>query len=267
MMPTIAILTDFGLRDYYVSAMKAVIISICPKVRIVDICHNVEKFNVREGAFILASVSNYFPKGTIFLAVVDPGVGTKRRAIVIESERAYYVGPDNGLLLLASLRDGIKAVYEITNKNLMLPRISRTFHGRDIFAPVAAYLALGIEPAEVGPRINDYLVPTFAVSSMKKGMIKGEILHVNGFGNIVTNISTVDLEKAGIKEGMQIRLAVGRKKLDVKICKAYGEVPRGEFLAIIGSTDNLEISINQGNAAKFLGVKAGDNVLVSSATK
>jgi len=258
----ITLLSDFGLKDPYVAEMKAVILSICPQARIVDITHEVEKFNIRMGAFVLASAAPYFPQGTIYVAVVDPGVGTKRRPIIVETQRSFYVGPDNGLLMLAAQKEGIRHVYHVSNSRYMLPKVSRTFHGRDVFSPAAAHLARGFPPSEFGPEIHDYALPEFAKPYMRKGELLGEVLHIDDFGNVVSNISVKDLEKMDIREDRTLHVKLRDKTLALKLCSAYGEVPAKKPLGIIGSSDFLEISINKGNASKAFKVKIGDSVRV-----
>jgi len=261
----ITLLSDFGLKDPYVAEMKAVILSINPQARIVDITHEIEKFNIRMGAFVLASATPHFPAGTIHVAVVDPGVGTKRRPIIVETKRNFYVGPDNGLLMLAAQKEGISHVYHVNNPQYMLPRVSRTFHGRDIFAPVAAHLARGRPPSEFGPEIQDYAFPEFAKAHVRKGELLGEVLHIDDFGNIVSNISAENLEKMDIYEGCSLRVKLNSKTLTLKLCSAYGEVAAKTPLAIIGSSDFLEVSVNQGSASRMLKAKIGDPLRVSSA--
>ena len=266
-IPIIALITDFGLKDPYVAEMKAVILNICPKARIIDITHQIEKFNVRMGAFILASASQHFPKETIYVGVVDPGVGTKRRPIIVETSNSLYVGPDNGLLMMAAEKQGIRHVYEIRNKRYMLPKVSRTFHGRDIFAPAAAHLANGIPPEEFGPEIKDYIVPEYAKPIIKGNTVIGEVLHIDDFGNLITNISEETLSEIGLAEGDLIKLSFRDKSLRLKICRAYGEVDAGEPLAIIGSHNFLEFSVNLGNAAKCFGLNVGDKLMLERAAK
>jgi S-adenosylmethionine hydrolase len=263
LVAVITLLSDFGLKDPYVAEMKAVILSICPEACIVDISHDIEKFDIRMGAFVLASAAQYFPKGTVHVAVVDPGVGTKRRPVVVETERGFYVGPDNGLLMLSARREGIRHVYNISNPQYMRPRVSRTFHGRDIFAPAAAHLAKGHSPSEFGTEIHDYALPKFAHPKLRKGEFLGEVLFTDGFGNMVTNISMRDLEKMGVCEGCLLHVKFKDKVLDLKLYSAYGAVPAGRVLAIIGSSDFLEISVNQANASQIFGVKTGDSVDIS----
>jgi S-adenosylmethionine hydrolase len=243
--------------------MKAVILSLCPDARIIDISHLIEKFNVRMGAFVLASASPYFPKGTIHLAVVDPGVGTKRRALLVETEEAFYVGPDNGVLMLAAEKQKIKHVYSITNRRLMLPKVSSTFNGRDILAPAAAHLAKGVNPSDFGQEIKDRIVPGFAEPRLSKNELAGEVLHIDDFGNIITNISKNDLEKISAAEGSKLTVKLGKKVTRIKFSLAYGEAKAQTTLALIGSHDFLEIAVNRGNASKRFKSKIGDAVILS----
>ena len=265
-MSIISLLSDFGSKDPYVAEMKAVILSIHPQARIVDITHEIEKFNIRMGAFVLASAAPYFPAGTIHVAVVDPGVGTKRHPIIVETKRSYYVGPDNGLLMLAAQKEAVDHVYHVNNPQYMLPRVSRTFHGRDIFTPVAAHLAKGSPPSDFGPEIHDYVLPEFAKPHVRKGELFGEVLHIDDFGNVVSNISAEDLEKMGIREGCSLRVKLNGETLALKLCSAYGEVPAKTPLAIIGSSDFLEVSVNQESASRMFKAKIGDPLRVSLAS-
>jgi len=262
-LPLITLLSDFGLKDPYVAEMKAVITTINPEARIIDISHSIEKFNIRMGAFVLASAAPYFPKGTIHVAVVDPGVGTKRRALLVETKHAFYTGPDNGLLMLAAQREGIKHAYAITNPKLMLPRVSFTFHGRDVFAPAAAHLANGTPPSDFGPEINNYAVPRFASPLQKAGKLIGEILHIDDFGNTITNLTSKDLQKMGVKPKKLLSIKVKHRLWNLRFCAAYGDVAPKTVLALIGSHDFLEIAMNQGNASKKFKTRVGDAVAVS----
>jgi S-adenosylmethionine hydrolase len=259
----ITLLSDFGLRDSYVAQMKAVILSVSPQICIIDISHLIDKFNVRMGAFTLASASPYFPKGTIHVAIVDPGVGTKRRALLVETEEAFYIGPDNGVLMLAAKKQKIKHVYSITNKQYMRPKVSHTFHGRDIFAPAAAHLAKGCRPNDFGLEIKDYLVPEFAEPRLSQNELKGQVLHIDDFGNIITNISKNDLEKIDAAEGSTLRIKLGKKVIAIRFGSAYGEVKAKTALALIGSHDFLEITLNQSSASKRFKSKIGDDVSLS----
>ncbi len=256
--PIITLTTDFGLADPYVAEMKAVILKINPDAKIVDISHQIQKFNMRMGAYILAAAAPYFPEGAIHVAVVDPGVGTKRKPIIIEAENGFFIGPDNGVLALAASKQGIKHIYEITNPKFMLPKISTTFHGRDIFAPAAAFLSKGVPPSEFGSEIRKIVMSKFAKIVKKGNMLKGEVIHVDSFGNIVTNFTEKEIEWVGAKDTSKIKLK--EYKLSLKLCKAYAEVEPQKPLAIIGSHDFLEISINHGSAAETFKVKPGDRV-------
>jgi S-adenosylmethionine hydrolase len=250
----ITLTTDFGLKDPYVAEMKGVILSINPKAQIIDITHGVDKFNVRTGAFVLASAAPYFPHGTVHVAVVDPGVGTKRRAILIHTEHGFFVGPDNGVLVLAAQKQGIRHIHELTNSKLMLPNVSDTFHGRDIFAPAAAHLDLGVKPQEFGPEVTDAVKPDFSTVKRANGSVIGEVLHVDDFGNVITNIEGKALA------GKRLNLEFAHAVLTVRFAKSYGQAEKGEPVALVGSHGFLELALNQGSAAEKLGVKVGDKV-------
>ncbi len=262
-VPIITLLSDFGLKDHYVAEMKAIISSICPQASIIDVSHLIEKFNVRMGAFVLAAASRYFPKGTIHVAVVDPSVGTKRRALAVQTEHAFYVGPDNGLLILAAQRQGIQHVYSIANPEVMLPNTSLTFHGRDVFAPSAANLANKRPPSDFGPEIGDYEAPKFTKPTFKADEYIGEVLHIDDFGNIVTNVTREDLEVIDVKPAVWLSVKLKNQSFKMKFCKTYGDVIEKTELALIGSHSFLEIAVNQGNASKKLKAKVGDAVAVS----
>ena len=258
----VTFLSDFGSRDPYVAEMKAIVLRKCPEAKIVDISHAIDKFDVRMGAFVLASAAPFFPKGTVHVAVVDPGVGTRRLPLVVETGIGWFVGPDNGVLLLAALRGGLRHVYVIENPRYMLSRISRTFHGRDIFAPAAACLALGVDASGFGRELTDYVVPKFVKPVLDGNSVSGEVLHVDDFGNVITNISSETLGKLVVSEKGSLKVKAGDQSATMKLCSAYSEVAKGKPLLIFGSHDFLEISVSQGNAAKLLAVKRGDLVRV-----
>ena len=259
----VTLTTDFGLKDPYVAEMKAAILGICPKAVIVDVTHEIAKFNIRMGAYVLASAAPHFPYGSVHVAVVDPGVGTQRRSIAIQTKQSFFVGPDNGLLVLAAEKQGIENIHELTNPRFMLPKVSSTFHGRDIFAPAAAHLLNGVKTAEFGPEIREAAEAEFAKVTRKNGVLVGEVLHVDGFGNIITNINQREAAQNRVKGEVNVTLAGNKTKL--KFCKAYGETKPQEPLTLIGSHGFLEISVNQGNAAEKFKIKAGDIVTVSPA--
>jgi hypothetical protein len=255
------LLSDFGLKDPYVAEMKAVILSINPDAKLVDISHEVEKFDIRTGAYILACAAPYFPKGTVHVAVVDPSVGTRRQPIIIQTCNACYVGPDNGVLALAARNDGgLKSIHKITNRKLMLPNVSSTFHGRDVFAPVAAHLANGTSLTEFGPKISKIITPRFASVTKKQEVLIGEVIYIDDFGNIVTNFQEKDIQT--INTGRTISIRTRNIQLALKLCKTYADVPPHEPLALIGSHNFLEISLNHGNAAEAFGTRKGDRVTI-----
>jgi S-adenosylmethionine hydrolase len=258
--PIITLTTDFGLKDPYVAEIKAVVLDVCPAATIVDVSHEIDKFNTRMGAYILASASAHFPNGTIHVAVVDPGVGTKRKPILIQTKHASFVGPDNGILTLAARNQGTEHVYEITNQNLMLPKISDTFHGRDVFAPAAARLAGGTPPADFGPQTHRIVTPDFTKVIKKKNMLLGEVLYIDSFGNIITNIYEKQLESINIQKTVSMKL--GKTRLSLRLCRSYAEVRAQKPLALIGSHNFLEIAINQGNASKTLNANVGEKVVL-----
>jgi len=265
-MSIVSLLSDFGHKDPYVAEIKAVILSINPQARIIDITHEIEKFSIRAGAYVLACVAPFFPKNTVHVAVVDPGVGTQRRPIIVETDRSVYVGPDNGVLMLAACKEKIANVHIIDNPKYMLSEVSKTFHGRDIFAPAAAHLTVGIKPSEFGPAIHDYVFPEFAKPNVKQGELVGEVLSIDSFGNIISNIPAEDLTSAGFREGGSLVVTLGTKTLTVPLCSAYGDVPVGSPLLLIGGGNFLEAAVNQGSASKVFKAKVRDTFSVIEST-
>jgi hypothetical protein len=258
----ITLTSDFGLKDPYVAEMKGVILTINPKATLIDITHEIEKFNIRMAAFMLASATKYFPQGTIHLAVVDPGVGTQRRAILIQTKKSFFVGPDNGILILAAQSQGIEHIYQLTNPKLMLPQVSSTFHGRDIFAPATAYLDKGAQPSEFGPEINDPINPEFTLIKRTNSSLIGEVMHIDDFGNIITNINATDISQNTAKI---INVELPNISLKLNFGKTYAQAKPKEPIALIGSHGFLEIALNQGNAAEKFHAKAGDKIVVTAA--
>lgn len=256
MNPFITLLTDFGLRDPYVGIMKAVMIDRAPDARIVDLTHEVTPQNVRQGAFALASAVPYCPKGAIHVAVVDPGVGTRRRAVVVQSGRARYVAPDNGLLTLALQVDPPHAAWHLTRPQYFLPDPSATFHGRDVFAPVAAHLAQGAAPDDMGEPVDPAELVRFDVPlpAVADGCVRATVLYVDRFGNLVTNVSLADA--AGGVVGARVA------DRDVPMARVYRDVPDGSPLVLWGSTGRLEVSVSMGSAAAVLGVGEGAEIAV-----
>jgi S-adenosylmethionine hydrolase len=245
----LTLLTDFGTRDAYVGIMKGVILSIAPSVDIVDLSHSIPPQGVLVGALLLKSAVRYFPTGTIHLAVVDPGVGSSRDAIAVFTDRGILIGPDNGLLHPAALQSGLRETRRIECEKFFLHPVSNTFHGRDIFAPVAAHLAAGVPPEEVGSVVPELTELGLPEPRTEGDRVVGEVIHVDQFGNLVTNIPAEVLDSASLRDGV-VRLTAGG---EVPIVSAYAEVPEGQPLAIVGSWDQIEISVRNGNAAKELG--------------
>jgi S-adenosylmethionine hydrolase len=258
--PIITLLTDFGTMDYYVASMKGIILRINPRCTLVDLTHQVKPHDIKEGAFILANVYSSFPKGTIHLSVVDPGVGGPRKPILLVTQNYFFVGPDNGLFTLALLGEKVKQVIALTNPKFFLPRISTTFHGRDIFAPVAGHLSLGIKPNAFGNEIDSWSEFFFQKSEVKGGRLEGEILHIDAFGNLITNINEQKFFHFVKNRPFVIRAG---KRVTQGLKKGYWEGRRGEFMALFGSGGFLEISVRKGNAQKTLGIKRGDPITVT----
>jgi len=264
-MRIITLLTDFGHKDPYVAEMKGVIYSINPKVLIVDITHDVKRHDVHEAAYILLAAYKYFPKGSIHVVVVDPGVGTHRRAIVIESKNYIFVGPDNGVLLPASTKDGIIAIREIKNPILLRKRITSTFHGRDVFVPVAAYLSLGVKCEHVGPPIPiDEVVTLFLPKAEIEGStFRATVIHVDVFGNVITNVEESQIRDR-MHRGSLVEICIKRtgKRITLPFLETYGSVKEGKGLLLINSEGYLEIAINRGNASREYGIQRGDELIL-----
>jgi len=255
-MPVVTLTTDFGTGDYYIGAMKGAILRIAPDTHPIDISHQIPPQDVLAAAFVLRHAAGEFPPGTVHLAVVDPGVGTQRRPLALGADDQLWVGPDNGLFSFILDRDDTR-VHHITRRDLYSPRPSSTFHGRDIFAPIAAHLSSGLDLAEVGPPIADpvYLPETTPNKFVER--IEGQIIHIDRFGNLVTNIAAADIEPWGT----ELRIRLGAYLLD-GLSQTYADVEAGAPLALIGSVDLLEISVNGGSAAQQLGLDRRDSILI-----
>lgn len=260
----IALLTDFGTRDNYVGTLKGVIFKINPHIQIVDICHDIPPQDIMNAAYLLYASYRYFPKGTIFVVVVDPGVGTKRRAICVKTGDYLFLAPDNGVLSFALNNLKIKKIIELTNSRYFLSTVSSTFHARDIFAPVAAHISLGLRLNQLGKELKSIKRINFPKPKLRKdGILEGKVIHIDRFGNIITNVSCKDFED------FQKRISGGSFEIRVRetsikrISCSYSEGRPGQALSLFGSTNFLEISLNQDNAAKRLKVKRGDGVILT----
>ena len=268
----ITLLTDFGLADNFVGVIKGVILGINPEVGIIDLSHSVMPGDILGGAFLLKSSYRYFPPGTVHLVIVDPGVGSKRKAIIVKTKRYYFIGPDNGVLSLAlEAEEKIVNVVSITNRKFFLKPVSFTFHGRDIFAPVAAYLSRGINITKFGisqSKIYKHLkfpqpkiIPPQRDPAYggKDKTLQGEVIYIDHFGNLITNIQEDVFRRFAGKRNFRICL---KDKIINKLSKSYLSTEKNKPLAIFGSFGNLEISINCGSAADYFHAKRGQKVEV-----
>jgi len=256
----IALLTDFGSRDYYVGAMKGVILSVNAQAIIVDITHEIPPQDIRSAGFTLRACYKNFPAKTIFAAIIDPGVGSNRRAILAETENYRFVAPDNGLLSFVFEEETNFRVFELTNKKFFAPKVSRTFHGRDIFAPVAAHLSKGMQPNEFGREINDFVCfKTAKPVRISETEIEAEIVHADNFGNLITNLRQSDLPE-------NFRLEVNGEIIE-RQRKFYAEAAKDEVFIILGSAGFLEISANQNLAQEILRVRVGEKILLKALDK
>ena len=256
---TVALMTDFGLKDPYVGMMKAVIKKICPEAEIIDLTHGVPKFNVVLGAHILKISKEYFPKGTVFVGVVDPGVGSERKAIVVITKNYVFVGPDNGLLVPAAEDDGVLAAYEIRMDVAALPNPSHTFHGRDVFAPTGAYIACGVRPGSLGKELStDSLIRVASLPKepelLEGGVIAAEVIHVDDFGNIITSIDGDGLSSVlGVQEGDVLEVSADAITWETaKYVKTFSAVCKGCVAVYEGTYGLVEVAVNMGSAAERL---------------
>lgn len=257
----ITLTTDFGMAGSYAGTVKGVLLKINPRINIVGITHEITCFNVLEGALVLSSYYQYFPKGTIHLVVVDPGVGGKRKGILIKTNNHYFIGPDNGLFSFIFEKEKIREVFDLTNSKYFLNNPSTTFQARDIFAPVSAYLSLGVDPEEFGSATKECYKLKLPQPVYKNDYITGEILYIDRFGNLVSNINS-DL----IKDKKMVQIKIRKKKLG-HLRNYYAEVKEGEVIILIGSNNLLEIAVNQGSAQKLLKAKTGDKITIEKIKK
>jgi S-adenosylmethionine hydrolase len=255
--PILTLTTDFGLSDHFVGTMKGVILGICPQAQTVDISHDITPFEIGEGAFMIAQAYRYFPKKTVHVVVVDPGVGTARRPVLMEAAGQYFVAPDNGVLAMVQSREEGAKFRLISNTKYFLPQVSSTFHGRDIFAPAGAHLAAGVPAARMGKRIEDYLKPGFEKPHREgKRTWLGRILHIDRFGNVITNFHADDFGDLALRN---FQFAFGPVVVTA-LAHNYSERASGELFAIRGSSGYYEVSVRRGSAAKRIGCETGASV-------
>lgn len=251
MAKIITLTTDFGEKDYFVGAVRGVILSINPKAKIVDISHQLQPFNLISAAFTLKNFYSYFPAGTIHLAVVDPGVGSKRKPILIQTEKYCFIGPDNGIF--SWINEPFQKIIHLTNSKFFLNPVSSTFQARDVFAPVAAYLSLGVKIDEFGKPLKKLVSLEIPKIQFKKNKLIGEVIHVDNFGNLISNIQPENLKK-GFKT-----LKIKDRKIS-KVSNTFSSVSQGEILVYWGSAGFLEIGVNCGNATEMLKAGIGEKV-------
>lgn len=249
----IALLTDFGNRDWFVGTMKGVILRINPNVEVVDITHEISPQNVREAGFVLWNSYRYFPPKTIFVCVVDPGVGSERKIIAVETDKYIFIAPDNGLLdFVLSEVEVLKAVC-VENRDYFLEEISSTFHGRDIFAPVSAYISRGVDISELGSEIKIKKPERMFVEILSEGSYRGEVIYIDRFGNLITNLRAIGKIEGEVEfKGATIN----------KISKTYSDVGVSEVVALVDSSGLIEIGVRNGNAREFFKANYGDEVLI-----
>ena len=268
-MHHITLTTDFGTRDWFVGTMKGVIARIAPTTRIIDLTHEVTPGEIRAGAFALRASYRFFPKGTVHVVVVDPGVGSARKAIAVQTADCFFVGPDNGVLSWALAREKVKAVHLITNADYFLKPLSRTFHGRDVFAPVAAHLSRGVPIHKFGPKIRDFIKLDWPAPRAQRAKrdrtfkrdstaVQGEIIYVDRFGNAISNLDAASLPHPA--HGPVEVISKGRRVCT--LAEFYGAVPIGKPVAVMGSSGLLEIAVNDGSAARKLRLRVGDLLIV-----
>jgi S-adenosylmethionine hydrolase len=260
--PIITLTTDFGSNDHFIGAMKGVILSIVPEAQIVDICHSVQAFDVLDGALTISQAYSYFPTRTVHVVVVDPGVGTARRPIVASCDKYHFVAPDNGVLSLVYAREQRMHVRHITSEHYFLQPVSNTFHARDIFSPVAAYLAKEVDSLKFGDEVEDYV--RFSAPKPKavdENRLRGVVLKVDRFGNLVTNITPQDAPILFGSTGKAFKIVVGSREI-TEIHSAYAEGAPGEVIGILGSMGFLEIAANRGAAAQLTGAGKGSDVTI-----
>lgn len=248
----LVLLTDWGTEDFYVGAVKGVAYSIYPELNVIDISHDIEAFEVLEGAFTLISAAREFPTGTTFAGIVDPGVGTERRPIAMETECSrFFIMPDNGMISVIEQEFGVEAVYHIENEDFMRPgEISHTFHGRDIFVPTGAHIAAGRPIEEVGPEITDYETMDIDPPEYDDGKMEGQVLNVDVYGNLHTNIDRDFFEQMDLELGDEVVVRIDDVEETAEFALTYGDVPEGETLIFVASNNFIEIAVNLRDASE-----------------
>ncbi len=263
--PTVVFMTDFGVVDDSVALCKGVMYGIAPNLRIVDLTHQVTPFSIRDGARFLFGATPYFPAGTVFVVVIDPTVGSSRKAVVVKSKRGqFFVLPDNGLMTMVEDRDGIEAIREVTNPNWMVgAKISSTFHGRDIFSPVGAHIARGDDWTEVGPTVAGLVRLDLKPASVDDKGLTGEVIALDGpFGNLVTNISAEDFLKLGYQRGDKLKVTIAGREVEMPFVRTFSDVPLKQPLLYVDSRGRASFALNQASFAAAYGVDPPQTVFI-----
>jgi S-adenosyl-L-methionine hydrolase (adenosine-forming) len=258
--PIVTLTSDFGLNDHFVGTMKGVILNIAPEANIIDICHSVQPFDILDGALTIVQAYSYFPPGTIHVVVVDPGVGSARRPLLVSTEKHYLVAPDNGVLSLIMDREERVKVRHITGQHYFLQPISNTFHGRDVFAPVAGYLAKAVDSAKLGDEISDYV--RFSAPRPKavgEKTLRGVILKVDRFGNLITNFTLPDVPALFQSPPAPFKISIANRDI-TELHNSYSDALPNELFGILGSMGYLEIAASRASAAQLLGAGKGSEV-------
>jgi hypothetical protein len=275
-LPVVTVTTDFGTADGYVGTMKGVILSIAPDARLVDLSQDIAPQDVRQAAYVLHATYPFFPPRTVHLVVVDPGVGSARRAIALRTPKGTFVGPDNGVFSYIMAEQPVEAVVELADPRYQLPEVSHTFHGRDIFAPAAAHLAAGVPLDALGPPVPDPITLPLPQLAIDAEAISGEVLHTDHFGNVITSIGRLTWRSDAPGLTLEPAFRSGREALTLRddgrvraggrtidgIHRAYASVERGELLALVGSGGFLEVAVREGSAAERLELRPGDPIVV-----
>lgn len=257
-MRIITLTTDFGTRDWFVGTMKGVIASIAPQTKVVDLTHDLRQGDIRGGAFALAASHRFFPEGTIHVVVVDPGVGSQRKAVAVQTASSSFVGPDNGVLSWALAKEKIRSIRSLENEAYFLRPVSKTFHGRDVFAPTAAHLSRGVTIQKLGPTLKDFIRLEWPQPCMRRGRLEGEVVYIDRFGNAITN-----LEGAFLRGSTAATCEIyARRREGCPVRKHYQAVAPKSPVAVVGSSGFVEIVVNGGSAEEAFGLRIGTSVVL-----
>ncbi len=259
----ILLFTDFGTRDAYVAQLKGAILSINPRVALIDLTHDVPPFDIRQAAYLLGQATRYLPSGSIVVAVVDPGVGSARHPVLIRTQaNNYYIGPDNGLFTRVLESELLGEAYVLQASAFFLnPEVSATFHGRDIFGPVAAHLSLGIVPRQFGPYVTDLVLLPTSGPTVEGRTVQGEVAHIDRFGNVVTNITAIHV--GDLRAGCKVSITLADISYSACFCTTYADGQPAQLLCLFNSDAAFELALSQGNASTCLAVKVGDRIVLT----